>query len=131
MREDFVWLIAEGEFELPAGQQQFRIVLEEALRLGKPKAICDVRLVSGDPTTTQRFELGQFAARLFAENPAFHSIRFAVLGNEPLISAERFAELVALNRGAMGKVFTDPMEAATYLGLEDPQHILELPSPPR
>lgn len=119
VRHDCVRLVAGGSFSLPVALNHFRLLLETASRLKLTKALCDVRNVSGEPTLVQRFEMGQFIANLFSENPEYHSIRLAVLGNEPIISPDRFAETVARNRGATGKVFTDPQEAAAYLDLEE------------
>ena len=42
-------------------------------------------------------------------------IRFAVLGNEPMVHPERFGEIVATNRGAVMRVFTDEALALEWL----------------
>jgi hypothetical protein len=42
-------------------------------------------------------------------------IRAALLGSEPMIHPERFGELVAVNRGADMRVFTDEAEAEQWL----------------
>ncbi|MEX0733897.1 MAG: hypothetical protein WD944_05995 [Steroidobacteraceae bacterium] len=41
--------------------------------------------------------------------------RDAVLGHEPIIHRERFSEIVATNRGAAARVFTDENEALEWL----------------
>jgi hypothetical protein len=42
-------------------------------------------------------------------------VRLAVLGNEPIIDPNRFGEIVATNRGANVKVFTDDPMALEWL----------------
>ena len=42
-------------------------------------------------------------------------IRLAVLGNEPMVHPERFGEIVATNRGAVMRVFTDEALALEWL----------------
>jgi len=44
-------------------------------------------------------------------------IRVALVGNEPLIHPERFGEIVARNRGADARAFTDEAEALRWLGV--------------
>jgi len=39
----------------------------------------------------------------------------SLIGKEPMIDLERFGETVAVNRGAIGKVFTDVDEAVAWL----------------
>lgn len=41
--------------------------------------------------------------------------RLDVLGNQPVVGPGRFAELVAVNRCAVGKVFEDRYEATAWL----------------
>jgi hypothetical protein len=42
-------------------------------------------------------------------------VRFALLGHEPMIHPERFGELVARNRGADARVFTDQDAALAWI----------------
>jgi hypothetical protein len=42
-------------------------------------------------------------------------IRLAVLGHEPYVHPQRFGEIVAANRGAIARVFTDEAEALKWL----------------
>ncbi len=47
-----------------------------------------------------------------AESPR---IRLAVIGHEPMIHRERFGEIVATNRGALARAFTDENAALEWL----------------
>ena len=86
----------------------------EAARSNRAALLIDVRGVAGRvPTILERFELGTRIARHYLEfDPR---IRLAVLGHEPMIHPERFGELVARNRGADARVFTDETEALGWL----------------
>lgn len=63
--------------------------------------------------TGERYWLGTS----IAESQVGRSVRVAVVivGKEPLLEPRRFAELVAINRGATGKSFTDHAEAVAWL----------------
>lgn len=85
-----------------------------ALRAKLSAVLVDVRQVAGRvPTIFDRFEIGVNIAKNYRESDA--RIRLAVLGHEPMIHPERFGELVARNRGADAKVFTDEAEARGWL----------------
>ena len=84
-------------------------------RLNRSALLVDVRGVAGRvPTILDRFEFGtRIAPKHYLEfDPR---IRLAVLGHEPMIHPERFGELVARNRGADARVFTDEAEALGWL----------------
>ena len=87
----------------------------EAARANRSALLVDVREVSGRvPTILDRFEMGlRIAKHYMASDPR---IRLAVLGHEPMIHPERFGELVARNRGADARVFTDEGQARAWLG---------------
>ena len=103
-----------GEFEAVA----FLDACKEALAFACEKKIAavliDVRNLTGDVfTTMERYEFGKAFAEYQIRLPIV--ICAAVLGKEPLIDPDRFAETVALNRGALGKVFTNIEEATNWL----------------
>ncbi len=78
------------------------------------RVLVDVRGINGRvPTILDRFEFGVGIARNYLEfDPR---IRLAVLGHEPMIHPDRFGELVARNRGADARVFTDEAQARDWL----------------
>jgi hypothetical protein len=86
----------------------------EAARSNREALLVDVRGVTGRvPTILDRFEFGTRIAKHYLKfDPR---IRLAVLGHEPMIHPQRFGELVARNRGADARVFTDEAEALDWL----------------
>lgn len=76
--------------------------------------LIDVRNVSGrEPTMAERYEQAVRVAELQATQTP--RIRTAMLGHEPMIHPERFGEIVATNRGALARVFTDEGAALEWL----------------
>ena len=86
----------------------------EAARSNRDALLVDVRGVAGRvPTILDRFEFGtRIAKHYLVFDPR---IRLAVLGHEPMIHPDRFGELVARNRGADARVFTDEARALDWL----------------
>ena len=73
-----------------------------------------MRAITGRiPTILDRFEMGVRIAKHYLESDP--RIRLAVVGHEPMIHPERFGELVARNRGADARVFTDEAQALDWL----------------
>ena len=93
------------------GEEAFR----EAAAAGRQNVLVDVRKVNGRvPPLLDRFDFGVHIAD---QHRAFTPrIRLALLGHEPMIHPERFGELVARNRGADARAFTDEAEALQWLG---------------
>lgn len=92
------------------GEQAFR----EAAGAVRRSVLVDVRGVSGRiPTILDRFDFGVHIASLHLEHKP--RVRLALLGHEPMIHPERFGEIVARNRGADARVFTDEADAIEWL----------------
>ena len=88
--------------------------IAEAARADRDGVLVDVRGINGRvPTILDRFELGTHIAKNYLESEP--RIRLAILGHEPMIHPERFGELVARNRGADARVFTDEAAARDWL----------------
>lgn len=97
----------------------------EALRVGDEgyrqaaleNRVCllvDVRKITGRlPTVLDRYNFGVHIAEKYLNSEP--RVRLAVLGNEPMIHPERFGELVARNRGADARAFTDETLALNWL----------------
>lgn len=95
---------------LRVGEEAYR----EAARANRSAVLVDVREVSGRvPTILDRFELGTRIAKHYLESDP--RTRLGVLGHEPMIHPDRFGELVARNRGADARVFTDEAQALGWL----------------
>lgn len=95
-------------------------VFDRALGVGEDAGIrgvvVDIREVHLDgppPGTMERFYLGETAAKIQREHETL--VVLAVVGSLPLIDPGRFAETVALNRGAQGKVFESMAEAIDWV----------------
>ncbi len=95
---------------LRVGEEAFA----EAARANRSAILVDVRAITGRiPTILDRFEMGvRIAKHYLASDPR---TRLALLGHEPMIHPDRFGELVARNRGADARVFTDGTQALDWL----------------
>jgi hypothetical protein len=92
------------------GERAFR----EAASAGRRSVLMDVRGVTGRvPSIFDRFDIGvHIAQQHLGRQPR---VRLAILGHEPMIHPDRFGEIVARNRGADARVFTDEAEARKWL----------------
>jgi hypothetical protein len=111
---EYVELACAGFF---SRSEAFR-VNDEAFRRAaaenRRNILIDARRVVGRvPTILDRYEIGVNVARSTLEQ--LPRIRLALLGHEPMIHPDRFGEIVARNRGADARVFTDESEALQWL----------------
>ena len=111
---DHVQLRCTGRYSraeaLRVGDQAFR----EAAAAARRSVLVDVRGITGSvPTLLDRFDMGVRVAALHLEQRP--RIRLALLGHEPMIHPDRFGEIVARNRGADARVFTQEAEALDWL----------------
>jgi hypothetical protein len=111
---DHVELACSGLYSrseaLRVGQQAYA----EASRANRDGILLDVRRITGRiPSILDRFEMGVRISQHYLESDP--RARLAVLGHEPMIHPERFGELVARNRGADARVFTDEAAARDWL----------------
>lgn len=111
---DYVELRCTGRYSrahaLRVGDQAYR----EAAAAARRSALVDVRGITGSvPTILDRFDIGVRIAELHLEQRP--RIRLALLGDEPMIHPDRFGEIVARNRGADARVFTQEAEALDWL----------------
>ena len=113
LKGQYAQLTCRGTF----GKRALLSVLDQALEYaasnGLQAVLVDISDVEGAPNANERFEVGaQFAEMQLSRETI---VAIAVYGREPMIDPERFAETVALNRCAVGKVFTDIDEAISWL----------------
>ena len=74
----------------------------------------DMTAVDGAPRDlVERYEIGERVAKLQLGKPRL--VVLVIVGKPPFISPSRFAETVALNRCAVGKVFLDRDEAIRWI----------------
>jgi hypothetical protein len=110
----YVLLSCAGKYSRAEAHRIGDEAYAEAARSKREAVLVDVRDVSGRvPTILERFETGvRIAKHYLASDPR---VRLALLGHEPMIHPERFGELVARNRGADARVFTDEAEALAWV----------------
>ena len=112
--DKYLCLECTGTYSIEETFRLYRASFELAARGGRDAVLIDVRMVTGrEPTLTERYDLGVLVADLQARQSP--RVRMAVLGNEPMIHPERFGEIIATNRGAVARVFTDEKAALNWL----------------
>jgi hypothetical protein len=114
-----------GEMDARLAEQAYRRILRECVTAGRFKILLDVRGLSGELSTTERYSLGKLVAE---ENAAVaaaggaQQVQVALVGSHPFVDRDRFGETVARNRGAAVKVTCDLDSAYRFLGVEPPAH---------
>jgi hypothetical protein len=111
---DYALLICTGQFSIDAMLRIFEEAFEFARKSDRGAVLIDGRNITGrEPTLAERYEQAVRVADMQTlQRPR---IRLALLGYEPLIHPERFGEIVATNRGALARVFTDETAALAWL----------------
>lgn len=113
-RPDYAVFKCAGAYGIESFMEAVNAAIRHSINLGNKSLLLDVRGVAGGPLDTfHRFDIGERIAA--AQRSHSKVVAIAVLGSEPLLEAERFGEKVAVNRGAVGKVFFDAGEAEAWL----------------
>ena len=114
VQQDYVLVVCTGKYSRAEAYRVGNLAYREAASADRRNVLVDVRRVSGRlPTLFDRFDFGVHIAQLHFEQ--WPRVRLAVLGDEPMIHAERFGEIVARNRGADARVFVEEQEALKWL----------------
>ena len=109
-----VRLVCHGRYSQKAMLSLFDEALETAAKKGRKAALVDVSDLRGTPPAVfERFELGARFAEIQKSKEKI--IAMVIVGEEPMIDRQRFGEIVATNRGAIAKVFTDHDQAVAWL----------------
>ena len=111
----FAELTCRGTYSTGAMLDVVEEALEVATREGKRAVLIDTRELREEVplSTLDRYQLGSsIASRQLSRDVR---VTIAILGKAPLIEPGRFGEVVAVNRGASGKAFTDRGEAVAWL----------------
>lgn len=112
--EDYLRLECSGTFSQESALDVYQRAFALASEAGRPAVLVDIRAVTGrEPTMAERYEQAICVAE--AQAATKPRIRFAMLGHEPMIHPERFGEIVAANRGAHARVFTEEAPALDWL----------------
>ena len=121
-KKNYLLITMVGEYAYAELGAFFDWMLSACEKYKLPKVMIDARNLNGNPTTLERFNFAAmltvkyFAMRMTAKVPP---LRFAFVGNHPLVDAKRIGETVAVNRGMNIKVTTEWREALDWLGVEE------------
>jgi hypothetical protein len=96
-----------GSYDPVSAQALLALIPVEARRENCQYVLVDIREVSGEGSTLNRFEMGAAAAAYLV------SLRVAIIWRPE--ETDRFAETVAVNRGASLLVFTNEPDALAWL----------------
>lgn len=111
---DYLEIVCTGLYSRAEALRLGRDAYAEAARANRDGVLVDVRGINGRvPTILDRFEMGVRLSQHYLQSDP--RIRLALLGHEPMIHQERFGELVARNRGADARGFTDETQAREWL----------------
>jgi hypothetical protein len=103
----YLRLCVRGRYDPPSGLALLSLIPVEAQHFACRHVLVDIRGVIGEGSTLSRFEMGATAARLLPP------LRVAIVWRAE--TTDRFAETVALNRGANLRVFASEPEALAWL----------------
>ncbi len=104
----------QESFESSALYDLWQDIFAAAVENDRKAVLVDIRDTNGDPpTTVERYDHGVRIAELQWGPGA--GIGLAVVGNEPIVDPDRFAQVVSANRGAFARVFTDLDEAVDWI----------------
>src|SRR5262249_2625529 len=117
---DFLLVNMSGEFTLNDACSAFREVLATSAQHGATRVLFNCLQMWGNIPTAERYALGDFAARELISFISQRNVspRLVVLAAEPLLDPNRFAELVARNRGVEIKIVERMEEGLKWLGVE-------------
>lgn len=104
----------KGSYEFEEMKKAFEETFDLARNKELKKILVNAMEVFGKPPTTlERFNIGEYVAELCRQFGK--PVQIAVAAEIPIVDTERFGEIVARNRGANGRAFTDLNEAKAWL----------------
>ena len=119
-RKHYLRATVSGPYSLRGAQDAYGEAVKAALAHGHSRVLIDASGMTGTPTQDERYMLGLFVAaeqRLLAAKVPQVTVQVAVFAHRPLVDPDRFAETVAVNRGAKVKVSERLDEALAWLGV--------------
>ena len=99
-----------GEGQAEEALLNFEQIVEQCTRTNNKKLLIDCTRAKSDYSIVDMYEQGE-GAKLFQR----HGIKIAVVVSEEKVEPEKFAEMVARNRGVNACVFTDYRTAEQWL----------------
>jgi len=103
-----LWLTAVGRYSLADFTALIEALKAQAEQSNCERVLLDIRAISGEVSDMDRFFIGKFAAEQLS-----HRIKVAAVYHAQKIN--RFAENVAVNRGARVGAFATEQDALTWL----------------
>lgn len=111
---EFLELVCEGIYAEEVAGEVFEQAFTLAANAHRTAVLIDARGVTGrPPTLMQRYNHAIWVTELYFRR--LPRISLAILGHEPMVHPQRFGEIVAVNRGAQARVFTDEATALNWL----------------
>jgi hypothetical protein len=101
--------VFEGEVDLTDSRMTLTEIRDAAHSANLQRVVIDVSNVQGELSTMERFEMGSSIAEVFA------GIRVAIVIPDALRHPSNFGENVAVNSGAILKLFADLESARCWL----------------
>lgn len=110
----FVRLSCHGRYVRDSLLSLFDQAIDIAISKSRKAVLVEMWAVTGAPSDVfDRYQIGVGTARIQREKRPL--ITIALVGDQPMIHPSRIGETVFLNRGGVGKVFTDLDEAVAWL----------------
>jgi len=120
-RQGYLLMTYEGSYAHSLVEEFTDQILETCKSQQPTKLLIDLRLVTGNMSVIERYQLAltaarkYFIARLAAKIPG---CRYAIVGTHPLVDSKKFEETVATNQGLNLRIFTDIQAAHRWLEVE-------------
>ena len=113
IRPRYVHVLCGGTLEIEGFLRALDRAFDTAHEAHRKAVVMDALGVEGSLTQVERFVLGEDIA--YAQRAHCFVAMVAVVANEPPLDADRLAEKVAINRGAVGKSFTQLADAERWI----------------
>jgi hypothetical protein len=113
VRPRYIHVSCSGRFDRESFVLALNQGLDRATSSGRKAVVMDALNVDGTLSKAERFVLGDEIA--YAQRAHGFVAIIAVVANEPPLEAERLAEKVAINRGAVGQSFTELPAAERWI----------------
>jgi hypothetical protein len=112
-KDDILWVIATGTRSIETILAMSKDILAACVEKKVTKVLIDVRELEGRLSTTGAYEIpSQYFTKMRNRSVITHN---AIVDQKDFQDSYRFFENVAVNRGFMLRIFSDPVEAADWL----------------
>jgi len=121
MKKEYLHLKVSGDFSIDEACSLFVKGFETIASHKSSKILADLINVNGRPSVTDYYIYGSSIANeliKFWNKKGGGALQLAHVAAEPLFDSDRFADLVAANRGANMKSFNNIDDALEWLGVD-------------